>query len=203
MTMLRMCKRSKAYNIVFADGVMQEVIDLINSKSKDLFFERRDIVTSHNHSLFTKLLAKIGEFKLLNYLSCGVHYRIYEQDKEILCAKVLYSEGEFGNTEFTVDYRGMPALQYKLYCWNIDSEAISDTIAVFDELRKNNRKFKNFVGVFDFNGYINTPSFLRPRGTLPIPFFRGHDRWARVGVRRAMKQVKLLQKQAADIDCER
>ena len=70
MAIRYMCKRSEKYNVVFADGVLQEVIDLINSKSKNLIFEKRDIVTSYNHSWITKLLCKIGDYKQPTRFGC-------------------------------------------------------------------------------------------------------------------------------------
>ena len=190
-----MCKRSKCNNVIFGDGVMQEIIDLINSKSKNLDFVREDIVTSHRHCLLENLLAKMCEYRLDNTLSCGVHYKIYDSGKEIMCAKIIYSEHKYSNIEFEVYYRGMPALLYEMYPWDDgDPELISDTLTFFDALRKKSHKFKNFITTFDFDGYFNTPSFLRRRyAVYPLPQARGWSLWARAGERRAMRQVRRLQ----------
>ena len=85
MTYRIMCKRSKCDNIIFGDGVMAEIIDLIHSNSKDLIFERENIVTSHPHGLLMRGLSKMCGERLNNELSCGVHYRIYDSaEKELL-----------------------------------------------------------------------------------------------------------------------
>lgn len=195
MTHKLMCKCSKYDNIIFNDGVMQEIIDLIDSKSKNLSFKREDIVISHRHCLLVNLLSKMCEEKLNNNLVCGVHYKIYDSEKKIMHAKILYSEREYGHTEFEVYYHDMPALQYTMYHFNNkDQELISDTLTFFNALRKKSQKFKNYITLFDFDGYFNTPKELRRRQTVyPLPVAQGSSIWARIGERRALRQVKRLQ----------
>lgn len=191
-----MCKRSKCDNIIFGDGVMQEIIDLINSNSKDLSFERQDTVTSHRHLLLINLLAKMCEEKLNNNLTCGIHYRIYDRTgKELMHAMISYFEGEFGHTTFEVYYHNMPALEYTMNWYtNKDEELVSNTLAFFTLLHKKSYKFKNYTTVFDFDGYFNTPREFRNRLTVyPLPIARGRNVWARAGERRALRQVKRLQ----------
>ena len=195
MTYRIMCKRSKCDNVVFGDGVMDEIIDLIHSDSKDLIFERENIVTSHPHGLLMRGVSKMCGERLNNELSCGVHYRIYDSaEKELLHAMISYGEGEYSRTKFEVYYHNMPALDYEMWWWkNEDPELVSDTLTFFGELRKNQHKFKDYVVVFDFDDYFNTPKEFRRRKTVyPLPVVRGCSLWARVGERRAMRQVKNL-----------
>ena len=192
-----MCKRSKCDNIIFGDGVMDEIIDLIKSDSKDLIFERQNIVTSHPHGLLMRGLSKMCGERLNNELSCGVHYRIYDSaEKELLHAMISYGEGEYSRTKFEVYYHNMTALDYEMWWWkNEDPELVSDTLTFFGELRKNQHKFKDYVVVFDFDDYFNTPKeFRRRKAVYPLPVVRGHSLWARVGERRAMRQIEQLQK---------
>lgn len=190
-----MCKRSKRDNVIFGDGVMQEIIDLVNSKDKNLYFVRESIVTSHPHCLLVRGLAKMCEERLTNYLSCGVHYRIYDSEhKELMYAMISYTEGQYGNTKFEVRYHNMPALDYEM-CWftNEDPELVSDTLTFFGMLRKKSHKFKDRIVLFDFDGYFNTPrEFRRRNAVYPLPVANGGSIWARIGEHRAMRQVKRL-----------
>lgn len=197
MTHKLMCKRSKYDNIIFNDGVMQEIIDLINSDSKNLSFERQDIVISHRHCLLVNLLSKMCEERLNNNLVCGVHYKIYDSGKKIMHAKLFYNEGEYAPTEFEVYYHNMPALQYTMYRFNDqDQELISDTLTFFNALREKSWKFKKYITLFDFDSYFNTPKeFRRRQAVYPLPIAQGNSIWARAGERRALRQVRRLQTQ--------
>jgi len=192
-----MCKRSKCDNIIFGDGVMQEIIGLINSKDKNLYFVRESIVTSHPHCLLVRGLAKAFHERLDNELSCGVHYKIYDsENEEIMHAMISYSESEYSHTEFEVRYHNMPALEYTVYKYDeYDPELYSDILVFFGALRKKSYKFKDRVVVFDFDDYFNTPhEFRRRKAVYPLPTANGGSVWARIGERRAMRQVKKLQK---------
>lgn len=195
MTYRIMCKRSKCDNVVFGDGVMEEIFDLIRSDSKDLIFERLNIVTSHPHGLLERGLAKMCEERLNNELSCGVHYRIYDSgNKELMHAMIRYTEGQYSHTKFEVYYHNMPALDYEMWWFNNeDPELVSDTLTFFGALRKQSHKFKDRIVVFDFDDYFNTPrEFRRRKAVYPLPTANGGSMWARIGERRALRQVKNL-----------
>lgn len=192
-----MCKRSKCDNIIFGDGVMQEIIDLIDAKDKNLSFVRENIVTSRPHGLLANLLAKTCDERLDNELSCGVHYKIYDSNyEELMHAMISYSESEYSHTEFEVRYHNMPALEYTVYKYDeYDPELYSDILVFFGALRKKSHKFKDRIVVFDFDDYLNTPrEFRRRKVVYPLPTANGGSVWARIGERRAMRQIEQLQK---------
>ena len=192
-----MCKRSKCDNIIFGDGVMQEIIDLIDAKDKNLSFVRENIVTSRPHGLLANLLAKACDERLDNNLSCGVHYKIYDSNyEELMHAMICYSKSEYSHTEFEVRYHNMPALEYTVYKYDeYDPELYSDILTFFGTLRKKSHKFKDRIVVFDFDDYFNTPrEFRRRKAVYPLPTANGGCVWARIGERRAMRQIEQLQK---------
>lgn len=196
--------------IPYPETLQTYVFPLIKSAGlgeDGLSFEREYIVSSKKRGLLYRgaynFLMFLGDMPIRSWagngLSFGAHYRVKDdKDFDLFHAKVIYSDGAYGEIEFEAEYYQSTILKYRYAwrCWSdgkfvydLDYGAMDATTDIFYALESAKSRYRPSSSFFDVGSYMQIPRFMRPRGSFQIPLFPGTNHLASRKVRHVLNKM--------------